>query len=155
MADIKIIIDNQVVDLPVNDLNLNLTYSLKDRDGFAVNTGSRSEYSFELPSTHNNDVIFSRFYDVSEETGTKQVLLTASIEVNGLPFFSGLAQLTSTTIEPDLYYWKGKTYKVSFYGNNVETGWIKLNINRSPDLANKMKEANTIELDIVSKYECK
>ena len=122
MADIKIIIDNQVVDLPVNDLNLNLTYSLKDRDGFAVNTGSRSEYSFELPSTHNNDLIFSRFYDVSEETGTKQVLLTASIEVNGLPFFSGLAQLTSTTIEPDLYYWKGKTYKVSFYGNNVD--WV-------------------------------
>ena len=122
MADIKIIIDNQVVDLPVNDLNLNLTYSLKDRDGFAVNTGSRSEYSFELPSTHNNDVIFSRFYDVSEETGNKQVLLTASIEVNGLPFFSGLAQLTSTTIEPDLYYWKGKTYKVGFYGNNVD--WV-------------------------------
>jgi hypothetical protein len=122
MADIKIYIDNQVVDLPVNDLNLNLTYSLKDRDGFAVNTGSRSEYSFELPSTHNNDVIFSRFYDVSEETGNKQVLLTASIEVNGLPFFSGLAQLTSTTIEPDLYYWKGKTYKVSFYGNNVD--WV-------------------------------
>jgi hypothetical protein len=122
MADIKIIIDNQVVDLPVNDLNLNLTYSLKDRDGFAVNTGSRSEYSFELPSTHNNDIIFSRFYDVSEETGNKQVLLTASIEVNGLPFFSGLAQLTSTTIEPDLYYWKGKTYKVGFYGNNVD--WV-------------------------------
>jgi hypothetical protein len=122
MADIKIIIDNQVVDLPVNDLNLNLTYSLKDRDGFAVNTGSRSEYSFELPSTHNNDVIFSRFYDVSEETGNKQVLLPASIEVNGLPFFSGLAQLTSSTIEGDLYYWKGKTYKVGFYGNNVD--WV-------------------------------
>ena len=42
MADIKIYIDNQVVDLPVDNLNLNLTYALKDRDGFAVNTGSRS-----------------------------------------------------------------------------------------------------------------
>lgn len=122
MADIKIYIDNQVVDLPVNDLNLNLTYALKDRDGFAVNTGSRSEYSFELPSTHNNDIIFSRFYDVSEETGSKQLLLPARIEVNGLPFFNGLAQLTSSTIEGDLYYWKGKTYKVSFYGNNVD--WV-------------------------------
>jgi hypothetical protein len=122
MADIKIYIDNQVVDLPVDNLNLNLTYSLKDRDGFAVNTGSRSEYSFEFPSTHNNDLIFSRFYDVSEETQNKQVLLTASIEVNGLPFFSGLAQLTSTTIEADLFYWKGQTYKVSFYGNNVD--WV-------------------------------
>jgi len=122
MADIKIYIDNQVVDLPVDNLNLNLTYSLKDRDGFAVNTGSRSEYSFEFPSTHNNDIIFSRFYDVSEETQNKQVLLSASIEVNGLPFFSGLAQLTSTTIEADLFYWKGQTYKVSFYGNNVD--WV-------------------------------
>jgi hypothetical protein len=59
---------------------------------------------------------------VSEETQNKQVLLTASIEVNGLPFFSGLAQLTSTTIEADLFYWKGQTYKVSFYGNNVD--WV-------------------------------
>jgi hypothetical protein len=122
MADIKIYIDNQVVDLPVDNLNLNLTYSLKDRDGFAVNTGSRSEYSFEFPSTHNNDIIFSRFYDVSEETQNKQILLSAIIEVNGLPFFSGLAQLTSTTIEADLFYWKGQTYKVSFYGNNVD--WV-------------------------------
>jgi hypothetical protein len=122
MADIKIYIDNQVVDLPVDNLNLNLTYSLKDRDGFAVNTGSRSEYSFEFPSTHNNDIIFSRFYDVSEETQNKQVLLSAIIEVNGLPFFSGLAQLTSTTIEADLFYWKGQNYKVSFYGNNVD--WV-------------------------------
>lgn len=122
MADIKIYINYEVVDLPVNDLNLNLTFALKDKDGFAINTGSRSEYSFELPSTHNNDIIFSRFYDVSEETINKQILLPASIEVNGLPFFSGLAQLTSTTIEGDLYYWKGKTYKVSFYGNNVD--WV-------------------------------
>jgi len=37
-------------------------------------------------------------------------------------FFSGLAQLTSTTIEADLFYWKGQTYKVSFYGNNVD--WV-------------------------------
>jgi hypothetical protein len=44
---------------------------------------------------------------------------------------------------------------ISFYGNNVETGWIKLDINRSPNLANKVREANTIELEIVSKYECK
>jgi hypothetical protein len=59
---------------------------------------------------------------VSEETQNKQALLSASIEVNGLPFFSGLAQLTSTTIEADLFYWKGQTYKVSFYGNNVD--WV-------------------------------
>lgn len=124
MTEVKIYIDGSLIDLPTTDLNLNLTYSLKDRDGFAVNTGSRSEYSFEIPSTHNNDVIFSRFYDVAEDTVQKQKFLPALIEVNGLPFFSGLAQLTSVTIDPDLYYWKGSNYKVSFYGNNVD--WVTL-----------------------------
>lgn len=63
-----------------------------------------------------------------------------------------------TCIEPQ--WAKGKAFysareNVSFYGNTVETGWLKLDINRSSDLANKVREANTIELDIVSKYECK
>jgi hypothetical protein len=123
MSNIRIYIDNQICDLPEKDLNLNLTYALKDRQGIAVNTGSRSEYSFELPATKNNDLIFSRFYDVSEDTVKEQKFLPAYIEVDGLPFFSGLAQLTSVTIDQDFYYWKGQNYKVSFYGNNVD--WVQ------------------------------
>ena len=124
MNQIKIIINGIQADLPTQELNLNLSYSLKDRDGFAINTGSRSEYSFEIPATKQNDFIFQRFYDVAENNSTKQVLLPASIEVNGLPFFTGLAQLTSVVIDADLHYWKGNTYKVSFYGNNVD--WVNL-----------------------------
>jgi hypothetical protein len=123
MANIRIYIDNKLCDLPESNLNLNLTYALKDRNGIAVNTGSRSEYSFELPATKNNDAIFSRFYDVSEDTVAEQKFLPAYIEVDGLPFFSGLAQLTSVTIDQDFYYWKGQNYKVSFYGNNVD--WVQ------------------------------
>jgi hypothetical protein len=123
MANIRIYIDNKLCDLPESNLNLNLTYALKDRNGIAVNTGSRSEYSFELPATKNNDTIFSRFYDVSEDTVAEQKFLPAYIEVDGLPFFSGLAQLTSVTIDQDFYYWKGQNYKVSFYGNNVD--WVQ------------------------------
>lgn len=122
MAEVKIYIDNKLVDLPTEELNLNLSYSLKDREGIAINTGSRSEYSFEFPCTHNNDNIFSRFYDVSEQTSAKQVYLPARIEVDGLPFFNGLAQLTSVTINEDFHYWKGQNWKVSFYGNNVD--WV-------------------------------
>lgn len=122
MAEVKIYIDNKLVDLPTEELNLNLSYSLKDREGIAINTGSRSEYSFEFPCTHNNDNIFSRFYDVSEQTSSKQVYLPARIEVDGLPFFNGLAQLTSVTINEDLYYWNGQNWKISFYGNNVD--WV-------------------------------
>jgi hypothetical protein len=123
MAQIKIYIDSKLVDLPVGELNLNMTFGLKSREGLNINTGSRSEYSFEFPSTHANDLIFSRFYDLGESTSSKQVFLNAYIEVDGLPFFTGIARLTSVTTTADLYYWKGKTWKVSFYGNNVD--WVQ------------------------------
>ena len=89
MADIKIIIDGQVAELPPNGLNLPLTYSLRSRDGLAINSGSRSEYSFELPGTKHNDSIFNQFYDPAIYTINEQAFLSASIEVDGLPFLSG------------------------------------------------------------------
>jgi hypothetical protein len=97
-----------------------MTYSLKDKNGIAINTGSRSEYSFEFPATNNNNQIFSRFWDVAENTANKQLFLDAYIEVNGMAFFQGKCQLTSAKLRPDLYYWQGQTYLVAFYGNNVD-----------------------------------
>lgn len=44
---------------------------------------------------------------------------------------------------------------VPFYGNNVETGYIQLDIDKSPKLAGNLKEATTLELSITSKYDCK
>jgi len=120
MADIKIIIDGQVAELPPNGLNLPLTYSLRSRDGLAINTGSRSEYSFELPATKHNDSIFNQFYDPAIYTITEQAFLSASIEVDGLPFFIGRCQLQSVTLRQDQYYWQGRSYKVAFYGNNAD-----------------------------------
>ncbi len=120
MQNIKVFIDGKQVDLPTTDLILNMTYSLKDRNGIAINTGSRSEYSFEFPATNNNNQIFSRFWDIAENTANKQIFLDAYIEVDGMAFFSGKCQLTGVDIRPDLYYWQGKTYKVAFYGNNVD-----------------------------------
>lgn len=120
MQNIKVFINNQQVDLPSTDFILNMTYSLKDKNGIAINTGSRSEYSFEFPATNNNNQIFSRFWDIAEATASKQIFLDAYIEVNGMAFFQGKCQLTGVDIRPDLYYWQGKTYKVAFYGNNVD-----------------------------------
>lgn len=120
MQNIKVFINNQQVDLPTTDFILNMTYSLKDKNGIAINTGSRSEYSFEFPATNNNNQIFSRFWDIAEYTLPKQIFLDAYIEVNGMAFFQGKCQLTGVDIRPDLYYWQGKTYKVAFYGNNVD-----------------------------------
>jgi hypothetical protein len=120
MQNIKVLIDNKQVDLPTDQFILNMTYSLKDKNGIAINTGSRSEYSFEFPATNNNNLIFSRFWDIAENTSNKQIFLDAYIEVNGMAFFQGKCQLTGVDIRPDLYYWQGKTYKVAFYGNNVD-----------------------------------
>lgn len=122
MARIEIYIDGIKADLPEKDLNLNLTFALKDRNGIAINSGSRSEYSFDLPSTKQNDNIFSRFHDVGEVTLQRQDLLPAIIIVDGLPFFEGKAQVRSVTTQQDRFYWKGLSYKVSFYGNNVD--WV-------------------------------
>lgn len=120
MADIKVIIDGQVADLPPQGLNLPLTYSLKDRNGLTINTGSRSEYAFELPATKNNDIIFNQFYDPAIYTINEQVFLDASIEVDGIPFFIGRCQLQSASLRQDQYFWQGRSYKVAFYGNNAD-----------------------------------
>jgi hypothetical protein len=120
MADIRVIIDGKLADLPPQGLNLPLTYSLKSRDGLTINTGSRSEYAFELPATKQNDDIFNRFWDVGGITINEQVFLDASIEVDGQPFFIGKCQLQSVTLRADLYSWQGKAYKVAFYGNNSD-----------------------------------
>jgi hypothetical protein len=120
MAEIKIIIDGQVAELPPNGLNLPLTYSLRSREGLAINSGSRSEYSFELPATKHNDNIFNQFYDPATYTILEQAFLSASIEVDGLPFFIGRCQLQSVTLRQDQYFWQGKSYKIAFYGNNAD-----------------------------------
>lgn len=120
MAVIKIVINGQVADLPESGLNLPLTYSLKSRDGFAINSGSRSEYSFELPATKNNDSIFGIFYDTGNLNIDKQKFVSASIEVDGQDFFKGKAQLQSVTLSKSPYRFGGKVYKIAFYGNNLD-----------------------------------
>lgn len=120
---IKIDIDGSLVDLPKEFTSLRLTYALKDRRGLATNTGSRSEYSFEFPATKQNDSIFNGFWDVGRQNADRQVFRPASIEVDGMPYFQGKAQLTSVTTQDNQYYWKGKRYKVAFYGNNAD--WVQ------------------------------
>jgi hypothetical protein len=122
MDYIKINIDGLDADLPTNSLNLNLTYSIKGREGLAVNTGSRSEYSFELPATKQNDIINNLFWDVGVVNPEVQVYRPAQIEVDGLPFFTGRAQMKSVTLRPDVYSWQGDKYRVAFYGDNID--WV-------------------------------
>jgi hypothetical protein len=120
---IKIFVDGQLVDLPEGFTSLRLTYALKDRRGLAINTGSRSEYSFQFPATKQNDAIFDAFWEVGRQNEDRQKFLPAAIDVDGLPYFQGKSQLTSVTTQDNQYYWKGLKYKVAFYGNNAD--WVQ------------------------------
>lgn len=120
MPEIKIYIDNKIADVSPDSVNLVLTYAIKQKEGIETNTGTRSEYAFEFPATKQNDNIFSRFFDVSENTINKQIFLDARIEIDGMTFFTGKCQLQSVNLTKDFYYWKGDKYKVAFFGNNVD-----------------------------------
>jgi hypothetical protein len=43
---------------------------------------------------------------------------------------------------------------LAFYGNTVETGWLNFDIDQTPELAKSIRQANTVELNIVSGAEC-
>lgn len=118
--NISVYINGKLADLPPQGLNLPITYSLRDRNGININTGSRSEYAFELPSTKNNDTIFNQFYDPAINTNAQQVFLDAVIEVDGQSFFNGKCQLQSSSLRGDLHMWQGKSYKVAFFGDNAD-----------------------------------
>jgi hypothetical protein len=73
MKNIKISIEGEVLDLPEEINSFKLTFALKDNSGVAVNTGTRSEYSFNFPATKTNDTIFKRFWNVGELNSDVQI----------------------------------------------------------------------------------
>lgn len=117
----KVIINSIEADLPPN-FSFTLSYAIRDKEGFAVNTGTRSDYSFTLPATKINDRIARNFWHVGTVTESEQEFLLAEIEINGRPFFTGKAQLRKVDIKENPYYWKGDNYHYAFFGNNAD--WV-------------------------------
>lgn len=122
MKRIVIAIEGAVLDLPSDLTAFNLTFALKDSKGIAVNTGSRSEYSFKFPATKNNNQIFRRFWKASILNPEVQQRRDTSIEIDGLPYFRGKAQLTTAVSNGDIYSRKGEAFTVAFYGSNID--WV-------------------------------
>lgn len=113
-------INGLVADLPAQPLNLGLLYQITTEDGLTGNTGSSSEYSFELPATKQNDQIFGSYWQVERADNTAQsLLLPCSIEVDGLPFFEGQASLRSVALTGAAHGLVGKSYSVALFGNNA------------------------------------
>lgn len=113
-------INGLVADLPAQPLNLGLLYQITTEEGLTGNTGSSSEYSFELPATKQNDQIFGSYWQVERADNTAQsLLLPCSIEVDGLPFFEGQASLRSVALTGAAHGLVGQAYSVALFGNNA------------------------------------
>ena len=122
MKRIVIKIEGAVLDLPSDLTAFKLTFALKDSKGIAVNTGSRSEYSFKFPATKKNNQIFKRFWKASILNPEVQQFREATIEIDGLPYFRGKAQLTEAGAVGNIYSRKGDSFSVAFYGSNID--WV-------------------------------
>jgi len=120
---LKILINNLEVDLPSELPNLELTYSIKDKDNPENTRGSNSERSLTLPATKQNDLVFDSFWDVGRVSSGAN-FKTASIQVNGLPILQGKAQLNEAETKGKAYSRKGLSYDVAFFGNNAD--WFLL-----------------------------
>ena len=111
---IRIKVADQELDFDPDNLNLDLTFSITDKDDISSTQGSRSERSVTLPASKQNKSVLQ---------GVKG-LQTASIEVNGVPVLQGTAQRKENKQRGGAYQLQDKKYNVAFFGNNA--GWFTL-----------------------------
>jgi len=109
---IRIKVADQELDFDPDNLNLDLTFSITDKDDISSTQGSRSERSVTLPASKQNKSVLQ---------GVKG-LQSASIEVNGVPVLQGTAQRKENKQRGGAYQLQDKKYNVAFFGNNA--GWF-------------------------------
>lgn len=118
-------VDGEPLDLPADNIDLQLTFKNPCSEGFGKIAGNKSERSFSLPATKQNDSVFENWWKVSQVNAASAPAEKESyIEVNGLPILSGKAQLKNVSTQGRFYERQGKTYDVGFYGNNAD--WFQL-----------------------------
>jgi len=111
---IRIKVADQELDFDPNNLNLDLTFSITDKNDISNTQGSRSERSVTLPASKQNKSVLQNV----------KGLQTASIEVNGVPVLQGTAQRKENKQRGGTYQLQDKKYNVAFFGNNA--GWFTL-----------------------------
>jgi len=114
-----VVIDGQKADL-AEGFNFSLSYAIRDKDGFASNTGTRSQYSFQFPATKANDEIAGSLWMVGRDSEIEQQFKDAYIEINGRPFFTGKALLKQVDTRMGPYGLVGDKYHYAFFGNNAD-----------------------------------
>lgn len=94
-------------------------YSVDDVENFSKITGARASRSVRFPATGRNNDIFGAFYVVAVDSSASTLQKAATIEVDGLPIFTGVAKLDSTTLGNNRYNRISEDYSIKFIGDNA------------------------------------
>lgn len=116
MSNVKILIDQQQVDLPEKEIPLDIAYRLEDIQDFQTKKSSEA-LSIELPATTKNDQIFNTFHNPSIQDLTPGEQFRSArkvvIEANGHEVLVGKCFLNKVVSKRS-----PETYEIDCYGNN-------------------------------------
>ncbi len=114
MRRLQLYIENQRVDL-FKDESVSLTQTIKNvKDIDKVFT--EFTQTFSVPASSVNNKIFKHYYNFDISGGfDARNKVAASLELNDLPFKTGLLALQGVDLKNNLAH----TYKITFYGNTV------------------------------------
>lgn len=115
---IRVMIDNNEMDLPEEQLPLAISYELEDEDNFQVKKSSTA-LSVAFPATTHNDAIANAFSNPGSDDNTQDELFTrfrqAIIEASGSELLVGKAFLVKATHSD-----RPLSYEYDFFGNNAD-----------------------------------
>jgi len=114
MREVQLYINNKRVDL-FNDEEIQVTSTIQNIQDISKTFTDYSQ-TFTIPCSDNNNSIFDYFYnnDVDGSFKAKE-RVPARLEINNVPFRSGLVQLEGSEIKNN----EANSYKITFYGEVV------------------------------------
>jgi len=115
MQDLQLYIENDRLDL-FKDETVSLTQTIQNVKQIDKIFTSFSK-TFSVPASKNNNKIFKHYYNFNIVDGyDARKKKVGRIELNTLPFQSGLIKLEGVTLKNNLAH----TYRITFFGNTVE-----------------------------------
>lgn len=124
MMNVGIFIGGVRLSLGDEALPFALTFTLSERETPNSVGGSRSKRFVNFPADSVNTAFFEYWHDATRKGGKGADIRPARVEHNGIPVFSGVAQLEEVVLGYGSSLRRPNTFRVSFFGNNAT--WFEL-----------------------------
>ena len=116
---IKLFIGGQEVDLNQEEVNVTIDYSIENIELGNI-SGAHSKRNVTLPATKTNVNIFQNITDPGAIITNAYKLLSARLEVDGVPILTGKARLEGADLQAINSGFIASNFKVSLIGNNAD-----------------------------------